>query len=494
LFSALYVYTSHLFSLFINNPNHRKTSFARGTDGVLVVIKEQSNHRIMKISTLVVVLVVAVSIVPILFVSMVLQSEDNATEGGYLRDTLTSSRSALTPAVQSIASLPNPSGVCPENRKLDWDSLERRERFPSVDERVCLYMTRWFDPHYQTANQWKPMLSASRLDELTIDILWNGMYLYTMQMQEDLLLNDVPFFMYRDNMTLMQDWKHQKHWIMFVFYAGETIKFWNFFSNSSEAPAEHPILFDWGDQEMKIDVQLPIAAKWRFNDILQHTRPVPIVVPMEGAKHYGPLKQVKENDIAWAEKKNEAVWRGVVSGIIDGKFYYDYDFQNATHATCMKFPRCRMVYQNQDTPMANIGFASCHEKALQVINGIDMVRSKMPMKEQLQYKMLISVEGNDVATGLKWNLLSNSVVLMPPPQKSIFSMEFLLEPYVHYVPLDVDHVETAIQWVLEHDEEAQRIAQRASNFIRDLFFHFDAEKDNDVILQQMANRVSALWS
>ena len=56
-----------------------------------------------------------------------------------------------------------------------------------------------------------------------------------------------------------------------------------------------------------------------------------------------------------------------------------------------------------------------------------MMRPKEPMKEQLTYKMLISVEGNDVATGLKWNLLSNSVVLMPPPLKSIFSMEFLLE-------------------------------------------------------------------
>ena len=31
----------------------------------------------------------------------------------------------------------------------------------------------------------------------------------------------------------------------------------------------------------------------------------------------------------------------------------------------------------------------------------------------LQYKYLLSLEGNDVATGLKWMMLSDSVVFMP---------------------------------------------------------------------------------
>jgi hypothetical protein len=39
-------------------------------------------------------------------------------------------------------------------------------------------------------------------------------------------------------------------------------------------------------------------------------------------------------------------------------------------------------------------------------------------------------EGNGVASGLKWALLSQSVVLMPPPKHTSWDMEKLLEPLV----------------------------------------------------------------
>jgi hypothetical protein len=56
----------------------------------------------------------------------------------------------------------------------------------------------------------------------------------------------------------------------------------------------------------------------------------------------------------------------------------------------------------------------------------------------LQHKAVIMVEGNDVATGLKWALLSNSAALMTPPSKMTHAMEDLLEMWVHCVPLAVD--------------------------------------------------------
>ncbi len=40
------------------------------------------------------------------------------------------------------------------------------------------------------------------------------------------------------------------------------------------------------------------------------------------------------------------------------------------------------------------------------------------------------LEGNDVASGLKWALLSQSVVMMPPPQHTSWAMEELLQPWV----------------------------------------------------------------
>jgi hypothetical protein len=330
-------------------------------------------------------------------------------------------------------------------------------------------------------------------EERLVQIYWNGGLLATVEIEEDHILNDTPFFVFRNNLTVLEKWAKQKYWVLIVFYASEAKHFVEKFPMDPISP----VLFSWGDQEVKADVHVPVVAKWRFNDIRKHTRPVPIIVPLEGGKHYGPLKAVAANDIPWHQKMGKAVWRGTLSGIVEqGKFFYDFDYQNKQFETCMKFPRCRLVYLAQKTGLkdADIGFSVSTHEEMKVVEGVNMMRPQLNMKQQLQYKMIISIEGNDVSTGLKWNLLSNSVVLMPPPEKSIFSMEFLLQPFVHYVPLDVDRPQEAIQWVLDNDSEAQLIAKRATNFIQDLFNHTDSEPDNEAVLQQMADRITALWA
>jgi hypothetical protein len=74
-----------------------------------------------------------------------------------------------------------------------------------------------------------------------------------------------------------------------------------------------------------------------------------------------------------------------------------------------------------------------------------MTSPAMSMRHLLQYKVIIMLEGNDVASGLKWALLSQSVVLMPPPQHTSWAMEELLQPWVvrvifFYSPCDYDVV------------------------------------------------------
>jgi len=53
------------------------------------------------------------------------------------------------------------------------------------------------------------------------------------------------------------------------------------------------------------------------------------------------------------------------------------------------------------------------------------------MADLLKYKVVIVLEGNNVASGLKWALASNSVLVMPPPTIASWAMEELLEPWVH---------------------------------------------------------------
>jgi len=94
-----------------------------------------------------------------------------------------------------------------------------------------------------------------------------------------------------------------------------------------------------------------------------------------------------------------------------------------------------------------------------VIDGIPIFTDKhMLPKEMLQYKAIIALEGNDVSSGLKWQLISRAVVIMPPPNYSSFAMEEMLEPWVHFVPIrsDLADVEEAVHWVTRHDTTRQR--------------------------------------
>ena len=83
-------------------------------------------------------------------------------------------------------------------------------------------------------------------------------------------------------------------------------------------------------------------------------------------------------------------------------------------------------------------------------------------------RYLISVEGNDVATGLKWMLYSNSVVFMPPPTKETRFREGSLVPWLHYVPLAEDFTDLIekIQFCDNYVFICQKVAEMSTEFAR----------------------------
>ena len=113
----------------------------------------------------------------------------------------------------------------------------------------------------------------------------------------------------------------------------------------------------------------------------------------------------------------------------------------------------------------------------------------------MRYKAIIIMEGNDISSGLKWALYSRSVIMMPPPTKTSFLMEELLTPWVHYIPLepDLSDVGEKMNWVIEHDQAARKIAERATLFIHDLLYHEDAEEENRQIQEEILRRYMAFF-
>lgn len=106
------------------------------------------------------------------------------------------------------------------------------------------------------------------------------------------------------------------------------------------------------------------------------------------------------------------------------------------------------------------------------------------------HHLVSRLEGNDVSSGLKWAMVSRSVVLMPKPRFTSWLMEELLEPWVHYIPLaeDLSDVEAKVQWMIDHSIEAQRISYQARLWILDLYFHPQAAEDDRTINMEILGR------
>jgi hypothetical protein len=90
----------------------------------------------------------------------------------------------------------------------------------------------------------------------------------------------------------------------------------------------------------------------------------------------------------------------------------------------------------------------------------------MSIADQLKFKFVISLEGNDVATNLKWIMLSNSVCFMRKPRVESWFMEGSLIPNHHYVLLDDEFsdLEDKINYYTKHTDKAMAIIKNANQY------------------------------
>lgn len=169
---------------------------------------------------------------------------------------------------------------------------------------------------------------------------------------------------------------------------------------------------------------------------------------------------------------------------------------NTNEEKCRLNERCNFVLNHADSKLIDCGLTN-HLGILSsdLVNGTQVMKSMVDMRDIQKYKVIISMEGNDVASGLKWNLQSASVVVMRPPTRTSWAMEELLQPWVHYVPMlpDGSNAEEMVQWVLHNEKAARRIAERATLFIYDFVYHPDAEENELEVKKEILQRYRALW-
>ena len=121
---------------------------------------------------------------------------------------------------------------------------------------------------------------------------------------------------------------------------------------------------------------------------------------------------------------------------------------------------------------------------------IDVSFNETSMEEQSQFKYILSIEGNDVATGLKWQLTSNSVVFMAAPITVSFAMEDLLVPFVHYVPVkdDYSNLVEMVEWARMNDDKCKWISEQATLYMDQLWNSKEAQDEYVAIQRELGER------
>jgi hypothetical protein len=215
----------------------------------------------------------------------------------------------------------------------------------------------------------------------------------------------------------------------------------------------------------------------------------PILWKFGSRRHYNHIeRKVEAHDIPWAQKLDRAVFRGSLTGRMP--------MDRPEREVCRSMPRCNLVWQHANSTLVDAKLSKLDGRPLpNMLDGVLLTGAALSQQELLQFKALIMLEGNDVSTGLKWALLSNSLVLMPPPTVTSWAMEEWLQPYVHYVPLlpDLSNAEAQMRWILAHDRDAQQIALRGKLWMQDLLFHPQATEDNAAINQEIMRRYRGLF-
>ncbi len=194
------------------------------------------------------------------------------------------------------------------------------------------------------------------------------------------------------------------------------------------------------------------------------------------------------------EKQPRAVWRGRLSGafrhgraliwaeaikrqVLDQRHALSpYLLSNLFE----RFPRFGFVARYRADPACDIAFVQEHgHHHYDALIAADaalapwraLFAGQLTPEQQLGFRFIVCLEGNDYATGLFWVLNSNSVALMAPPRWETVLHAGLLA-WTHYLPLDgeLDDLAEQIAWGVAHPAECAAMTARANALMR---FHND---------------------
>ncbi len=192
-----------------------------------------------------------------------------------------------------------------------------------------------------------------------------------------------------------------------------------------------------------------------------------ILYDLRSLRYNTPCIEVNNSDHNWNLKKNDVVWRGATTG------------QETREGFVKKY------FDQYD-----IGFSNVKQKP----HLSSYLKQKLSISQQLKYKFIVSLQGNDLASNIRWVLLSNSVPIMPKPLWVGWTMENKLVPNVHYLELnnDLSNLEELLDWAEINDKACQEIANNGKLYVSQFLDRQYDDKIRMLLLEEYASRVNII--
>ena len=169
----------------------------------------------------------------------------------------------------------------------------------------------------------------------------------------------------------------------------------------------------------------------------------------------------------WQERKTQAVFRGTTRH----EPWQDLCFPGNGDEAAMGNTSLQQLYDEGKLKCGRYGLVHvaehCNDDNLMDIEMSDEGGSFMSMSQQEQYKYVLYVEGHvGWSDRLKFLLAMENAVIKQLNHGAREWYDFLLEPWVHYIP--VDHLFNALpavlQWARDHDDDVRQISKNADEY------------------------------
>ena len=186
---------------------------------------------------------------------------------------------------------------------------------------------------------------------------------------------------------------------------------------------------EWGD--VNYIPPVPSIAKSRPICADNHNA---VLMKLDRVRHFTFV-----NDrLPWRSKADRVIFRGKIGG---------------------KEPRLHFMQQYYGHHRVDAG-------AIDRVND-EWTRPKMSLYAHLRYRYIMCIEGNDVASNLKWVMSSNSIAVMPRPTCETWFMEGQLVPGYHYIEVKPDFSDLIerLDYYSAHPTEAEAIVRHAHEWV-----------------------------